>query len=158
MKKILDTYINLLSLSEKTVVPVQVCYDDDEEKCYPEAEIKLTYNDIQYKGKGTDFLWTDAFADLQTKLPDGVKLACCMTCRHGNMCPFGNQANLLFCTKDLHISNVNDVCSVFDSYEEHEKREVSSFACCDDFVYQSDDYYTYSDFWCLLKEKQYIEY
>ena len=68
-----------------------------------------------------------------------------MTCRHGNMCPYGNIENQLFCTKDLKISNKEDMCHLFDTTD-IEKRKVSSFNYCDNFAYQSKDYYTYNDY------------
>ena len=32
------------------------------------------------------------------------------------------------------------------------EREVSSIHCCDDFIYQSDDYYTYNDYLYRLQK------
>lgn len=49
------------------------------------------------------FSFLDALVDLQKHLPDGVVLKCCMTCRHGNMCPFGNQPGELFVQKVLYL-------------------------------------------------------
>jgi len=105
---------------------------------------------MEYTGRGTDWLFVDTFADLQTKLPEDVKIACCMTCRHGNFCPYGNQENQLFCTKGLDITedsiNGPSVCSV--------ERAVTAFDVCRDFVYQSDAFYTYNDYLFVLREKE----
>ena len=60
-------------------------------------------------GYGKDYLWADAFADLQKNLPNNVKMRCCMTCRHGNMCPVGNKPGELFCTKDVSITQKSDL-------------------------------------------------
>ena len=133
----------MLSPTDKTVVPLQVTYEDAS-NCA--SEMVAVYNGVTYKGNGTDYLWTDTLADLQSKFPQDVKIACCMTCRHGNMCPYGNIENQLFCTKDLKISNKEDMCHLFDDTDPFEKRKVSSFNYCEDFVYQCKDYYTYNDY------------
>ena len=107
MKKVLRAKAPLLTPNGKTMVPTEITYDDSEVIANPQSEITLLYNEMEYKGYGTDYLWTDTLADLQMKLPKDVKLACCMTCRHGNMCPYGNAENQLFCTKDKIITFKN---------------------------------------------------
>ena len=128
-------------------------YDDNEDATIKKSAITVTYNGIDYCGEGIDYLWTDTFADLQSKLPDGVRLACCMTCRHGNMCPYGNAENRLFCTKDLTITSKDDMCDLFDKTDPDSDRKVLSFDCCDCFVYQDDNYYTYNDYLFRFKQK-----
>lgn len=154
MKKIIWAQITLISPTDKTTVPAQIYYDDDEDAMNPSSEINLIYNDIKYQGKGTDYLWVDTFADLQSKLPHDVKLACCMTCRHGNMCPYGNKENQLFCTKDIMIGSKIDMCDLFDKTDTYYEREVFSYGYCDNFAYQSDDFYTYNDFLYQLYKKK----
>ena len=155
MKQIIQTKLTLVLPTDKVIVPLQIVYDNDEDEVNPISEISLVYNNIKYQGNGTNFLWMDTFADLQRKLPHDVKLACCMTCRHGNMCPYGNRANLLFCTKDVQINNKIDMCNVYnESIVSSSNREVSSFNYCDDFIYQTDDYYTYNDYLFYLQEKE----
>lgn len=153
MKKVLRAEVVLLTPNGKTMAPMEIAYDDSEVVTNPEAEITLLYKGIEYKGRGTDFLWTDTIADLQSKLPNDVKFACCMTCRHGNLCPFGNEENQLFCTKDIEITNKEDMCDLFIQTDPFEDRAVTSFNFCEDFVYQSDDYYTYNDYLYELKQK-----
>ena len=97
MKKTIETQITLISSSGKTIVPMQINFYDDEDAINPESEINIIYNSIKYQGKGEDFLWVDTLADLQSKLSQEIKIACCMTCQHGNMCPYGDVANQLFC-------------------------------------------------------------
>ena len=79
MKKSIQEHITLLSPTDIIIAPIQINYDNDEDAANP-VEINLTYNGVIYQGKGTDHLWVDAFADLQNRLPHGIKLACCMTC------------------------------------------------------------------------------
>ena len=150
MKKTIQAKMTLLSPTGKTIVPVKLNYIDDEYDRKPMSEIQLIYHGVCYQGKGTDWFWSDAFADLQKNLPQGVRLACCMTCRHGNMCPYGNEVNQMFCTKEFVISNKMDMCKLFDTTDAY-GRGVSVFNYCADFVEQSEDAYTYKDYLYYLK-------
>ena len=72
------------------------------------------------------------------------------------MCPYGNTENQLFCTKDIRIVSKEDMCNLFDQTDPFEERSVASLDFCDDFVYQSDDYYTYNDYLYQLNKKKRI--
>ena len=154
MKKVLTCEVPLLTPTGKVLAPIQIVYNDAEVISNPSSEITLCYNGNEYSGNGTDYLWTDTIADLQMKLPKDVKIACCMTCRHGNMCPYGNTENQLFCTKDIRITSKEDMCNLFDQTDPFEERSVASLDFCDDFVYQSDEYYTYNDYLYQLNKKK----
>ena len=154
MEKILKADVPLLTLTGKVIVPIKIVYDDNKHISNPKSEIFLLYNGIEYRGIGNDYLWTDTLADLQMKLPENVKFACCMTCRHGNMCPYGNAENQLFCTKDKIITSKEDMCNLFDQTDPYDERVVASLDYCDDFIYQSDDYYTYNDYFYQLEKKR----
>ena len=153
MKKTIQEHITLLSPTVKIFVPIQVNYDDGEDTVNT-VEINLTYNGVLYQGKGADYLWVDAFADLQKKLPHDIKLACCITCRHGNMCPYGNCENQLFCTNGILINSKNDMINLFDKNDPNVEKGVASTDYCDDFIYQSDDCYTYNDYLYQLNKKK----
>ena len=66
----------------------------------------------------------------------------------------------LFCTKDVLLTSKDDVIELMDykGYDSFFEREVSSISCCDGFIYQSDDCYTYNDYlyhlqktnWCTF--------
>ena len=152
MKKIQD-HITLLLPDGKISVPILIQYDDGENAC-GKVEITLIYNGLLYQGKGTDCLWADAFADLQRKLPRDVQLGCCMTCAHGNTCPYGNEVNTLFCTKDIAITSKEDMLYLFDRTDPYAERAVSSIHYCEHFIYQSEDRYTYNDYFYLLKNNR----
>ena len=109
MKKTLQCNIPLLTPAGMVRAPIKITYEDTEVITVPKSEITLIYNGVEYSGSGSDYLSTDTLADLQIKLPEDVKLACCMTCRHGNMCPYGNLENELFCTKELIITSKEDM-------------------------------------------------
>ena len=153
MKKVLRGKVPLLTSNGKTMVPIEITYDDSEAIANLQSEITLLFNEIEYKGYGVDYLWIDTLADLQMKLPKDVKLACCMTCRHGNMCPYGNEENQLICTKGITITSKEDMLDLFDQTDPFEERAVASLDFCEDFVYQSDDYYTYNDYFYQLNRK-----
>ena len=153
MKIIQQTNITLLTPAGKITAPVEISYDD-EANSNNKSELSLYYGGIKYTGNGTDHLSTDTFADLQLKLPKNVKLACCMTCIHGNMCPYSNDDNLLFCTKDLKIICKKDMCDLFDHTDPFRDRAVASLDYCEEFVYQSDDCYTYNDYLHQLNKKR----
>ena len=154
MKKTIQSNILLFTPSGKVMAPVKITYDDNESIPDPKSEITLLYNGVEYNGIGSDDLWTDTFADLQIKLPKDVELACCMTCRHGNMCPYGNVENKLFCTKDLVITGKEDMCNLFDRTGSVENRAVASLDYCDDFICQSETHYTYNDYLYQLSKKK----
>ena len=70
------------------------------------------------------------------------------------MCPYGNVENQLFCTKDLEINSKLDMCNLFNQTNPFEERLVSSLDFCEDFVYQSEECYTYNDYQYELRKKK----
>ena len=114
----------------------------------------IDYPGKEIFGQGTDYYWADAFADLQKHLPDDVILKCCLTCRHGNMCPYGNNQNEIFCTNGLKITSKNDMCNFFDHTNDTdiEKRTRKYTDSCNDYQPQCEDFYTYNDFLYFLNE------
>ena len=118
----------------------------------PIVDIGCKYNGNQYWGHGKTSLWIDAFADLQRQLPEGVLLKCCLTCRHGNLCPVGNYTNEVFCTKDVLITQKSDLYFYTEDDREREKRSRQYCSSCDDYQPQTDDFYTYNDFLYFLKK------
>lgn len=154
MKKVLNTHIVLLSPFGNAYTPIQIAYDEN--SLNPKFEASLVYDGIEYKGKGTDYCWTDTLADLEIQLPQNVQIACCTTCRHGNMCPYGLTENLLFCTKDLKINSKEDVCNLFDETDPFKERAVASLDYCENFTYQNDECYTYNDYLYYLHRRMEI--
>lgn len=122
------------------------------EESTPAVNVGCKYQDRQYWGHGNDYLWMDAFADLQRQLPKGVSLKCCLTCRHGSLCPVGNEENELFCTKDVAITQKSDLYFYTEDREEWEKRSRQYCNLCGDFRPQTDDFYTYNDYLDFLKK------
>lgn len=129
-------------------------YCNEEDPSSPCVTVFINYQDKDIFGQGKDYLRADAFADLQKQLPDGVTLKCCLTCRHGNMCPYGNKPNENFCTKGLIITSKDDMCNFFDSTNDTdiEERTRKYTDSCKDYQPQSEDFYTYNDFLYYLNK------
>lgn len=143
MEKII-TNINLIDSTGMLKSHSEIKIIETEENTY--VEISVFYNQKEYTGKGTDHLWVDAFADLQRNLPANVKLACCMTCKHGSMCPFGDFARELHCTKDFKINDKSELIDLFTNDNFYENNKVLCDSYCDDYEPQNKDYFTYNDY------------
>ena len=128
-----------------------VCHEEDEryeqtlEKA-PGINVGIKYNGQELWGRGEDYLWVDAFADLQKQLPQDVKIKCCLTCRYGNMCPVGNKPDEIFCVKDVLVKQKSDLFFYTEDDAEREKRSRGYTHVCDAYQPQSKDYYTYNDY------------
>lgn len=118
----------------------------------PTVNIGCKYGGKEYWGHGSDYLWIDAFANLQRQLPEGVLLKCCLTCRHGNLCPVGNYINEVFCTKDVLITQKSDLYFYTEDDGERKKRSREYCSLCEDYQPQTDDFYTYNDYLHFLKK------
>lgn len=116
------------------------------------VHVGCTFDDKDYWGHGSDYLWIDAFADLQRQLPEGVFLKCCLTCKHGNLCPVGNDRNEVFCTKDVLITQKSDLYFYTEDDGEREKRSRQYCGLCEDYQPQTNDFYTYNDYLYELKK------
>ena len=158
MTETIKTNIVIKSADETDFAPLTVkcskkgysCRSDETDPY--EITMALTYNGIQYVGKGTDYLMADALADLQTQLPHDALLCCCMTCRHVNMCPYGNRPGIMFCTKGHCIQSTDDLLQFWDRGNDASS-ETPSFAYCDMFEYQDKDHFTYNDYIHFLSAK-----
>lgn len=117
----------------------------------PSVSVGINYGGADIWGYGKDYLWVDAFADLQKKLPVGVNIKCCLTCRYGNMCPAGNWPGEIFCTKEVEITQKSDLFFYTVDDAEREKRIHECTDICDKYCKQSDEYYTYNDYLHDLK-------
>ena len=129
-----------------------ICHDEDvysfggDKVEGPSVSVGIKYGEKEIWGHGKDYLWVDAFADLQKKLPDNVKIQCCLTCRHGNMCPVGNTPSELFCTKDVAITQKSDLFFYTEDEAERTKRFRDYTDICEKYQEQSKDHFTYNDY------------
>lgn len=151
MKKI-KAYINLLEISNIIRVPIDITIIEKGPK--EKVEISLIYNKVKYCGIGSEWLWEDALADLQKKLPKDVKVLCCMTCRYGNMCPFGNEPRELYCTKKIKLDNKNQLAELFNENKINQENKVYCDYYCSDYKEQNNSIYTYNDYLYFLNRRE----
>ncbi len=145
--------ITLSTPSEKCELDVHIiCHDEDvysyggDKAEGPSVSVGIKYGAKEFWGYGKDYLWTDAFAELQKKLPEDVKIQCCLTCRHGNMCPVGNVPGELFCTKDVVITQKSDLFFYTEDEFERANRSRDCTNICENYQEQTNEYFTYNDY------------
>lgn len=129
---------------QKTAVHI-VCDEESGADDLSSVSVGIKYGKEEICGYGKDYLWIDAFADLQKKLPENVKIKCCLVCKHGNMCPVGNFPNEIFCTKDVLITQKSDLFFYTEDDGERAERLRRYTDICESFDYQSHDFFTYND-------------
>ena len=140
-------FLNLSVLGEIIAVPIVVTHKELDVDA--EVIIRVEYKEKTYSGVGKDIEWTDDFANIQKALPDGVSIQCCMTCKHGTLCPYGNIPNYILCSKNVVI---NDKCGVIDWLDKVNVESVkkSSFGCCEQYDASNENDYTYNDYFYYL--------
>ena len=126
--------------------------DDASEIDPKEVSVGIQYEGKTIWGRGRDCSGQDAFADLQRQLPDGVILKCCLSCRYGNQSPFSNEFDLIYCMKDVVVSEKADLCPYMTDATETSRRMRHYCDICEDWSEQSDETYVYSDFSHLRTE------
>ena len=126
-------------------------YSDGEKREGPSVFVSIVYDGTNFVGEGKDYLWEDAFADLQKKLPGDVRIKCCLTCRYGNMCPVGDVPGELFCMKDVTVKQKSDLFFYTEDQQERDKRSREDTDLCECYCEQSDQYYTYNDYLYYLQ-------
>lgn len=88
----------------------------------------------------------EAIIKFANQLPKGYKLQACISCKHGNFCPFGDNDNEIFCLSDISPRDKNDVFSVLVNSNEQINRRKTLFHYCSNFSPQNSEYYTYNSF------------
>lgn len=131
---------------------VTILHELDNDGNTTEVSAYIRYHNKDYFGNGTDYLWIDAIADLQKKLPEDVMLKCCVACRHGSLCPVGNSENEVFCVSDISPKDKSDLFFYTEDENERTKRSREYFNQCENFESQKGNYYTYNDFYYHLKK------
>ncbi|MBQ7326923.1 MAG: hypothetical protein IJW93_05570 [Clostridia bacterium] len=150
----LQRKITLSTPNGDSICDVHILYHDEEVyNDQSNVKVRLLYDGRSIEGYGNDYFWVESFADLQKRLPDGVRLKCCLNCRHGNMCPFGNPPGEVFCTNGAIINSKDDMISYIDDNPDWYKNERFYTDVCEDFMEQTDDYYTYNDYLYWLNKQ-----
>ena len=141
--------IILLISGEEVEVPISII--DKKADFDADITVKINYLGIEYVAQGTSLEWTDAFANMQKALPENIKLKCCLTCRHGTLCPYGNIPNYVLCSHSESINDKDDVIVWLDRVDiDGVKR--TSFQSCQHFEFANEKHYTYNDFLWYLKK------
>ncbi len=91
-----------------------------------------------------------AILNLLDKLPDKIKLKACITCRHGNFCPTGDNEDEILCMKDIVPKQKSDLFYYTENDEERADRTRKLLCVCDDYKPPKKDFYTYNDYYAKL--------
>lgn len=134
-------------------LPLEITYERDTEGYENKLILSTAYQGKTISAVGIHYPFEDAFSDLQNKLPKGVLIKACVSCRHGNMCPVGNELNEVFCTKDVEITRPQDLWPYTENPHERVMRSRKFNDCCPDFSVQSKAYYSYNDWLHYLTEE-----
>lgn len=89
---------------------------------------------------------------LAKNLPDGWKIKSCISCRYGHFCPVDDNDNELFCITQFEPKNPCDLWDITENETEREKRCRTLFDCCEKHEEQSEDNYTYNDYYDKIKK------
>ena len=137
--------LHLLTPDGEIVVPLWVEYDAEFDDA-TSMTVTIEYKGEFFSAQGVEYPWMDAFVRLQSKLPDMIIIKGCINCRHGNMCPVGNAPYEVFCTKDVVINEIRDLWDYTETQEETEKRSREYTQVCENYIRQSKDFFTYTDY------------
>ena len=116
----------------------------------PIISVGITQGNQEFRGYSKSSTPEIAYANLQKSLPAGVFLKCCLTCRHGNMCPYSNDDAVYF-TNDYTVTSKDDVCNLIDrivkqDFGELDARQRDYGDFCESYLPQDDAHYTYNDY------------
>lgn len=80
-------------------------------------------------------------------LPAGWNIKSCLSCRYGHFCTVGNADNELFCVTEFEPKKISDLWHVTEDDAERKKRSRNLFYICDQYMAQTNGYFTYSDYY-----------
>ncbi len=118
-------------------------YEEDEWNVIKvKISTEIAGRSICLEGDDTEYL----LYRLAKMLPTGATLKSCISCRYGNFCPIGDYDNELFCVSDFEPKQKSDLYDVTEEQSEREKRSRNLFHVCGQYIPQSEEYYTYSNY------------
>lgn len=151
-----ETILHLMTPDGGVSVPITVRFIGNESPVtannVTSMSLHLVYDNCEYVGIGTKYPYMDAFANLQKQLPNGILLKACVNCVHGNLCPYGDLPNLLFCTKQFAITEKMDLVQLIANNSLTNQNDRTFTDICEDFQMQTSDTYSYSDYLYYLSE------
>lgn len=140
-----QTRITVISSSGEEQLLLEISYELDADGFENKMVLSTEYQGKAISAVGIHYPFEDTFSDLQNKLPEGVLLKACVSCRHGNSCPVGSDINEVFCTKNVEITKAEDLWQYTENPSEYAVRSRKFNDCCPDYTVQTKEYYTYSD-------------
>jgi hypothetical protein len=132
-------------------LPTKMIYDTKFIEVINEEELQSVHFEVEINQK----LYISQSSDvtelsikhLQKELPESIRIVSCISCRHGNYCPYGDQDNEIFCFKDMKFSNKSDVVDVFSTQDlaiQERCRKLLDY-CMDYKQILINEYFTYND-------------
>lgn len=138
--------INYIINGFASVFPTKMVYEQKNGDKLRNIYFEINFGERNIISKQCDMM-EYAIAYLQNALPKNISIACCISCRYGNFCPYGGNDNEIFCLKDFMPKDKYDVCNIFSEtfiLIEARKRILLDF--CDEFKPITDiDFSTYND-------------
>ena len=127
---------------------VEICVQRDKNRRDFTLTVSLTINGVNYVGYGKNCDIDEPLADLQSRLPDGVFIKCCVTCQYGSFCPYGSDGDNMLCIFPETISDKLDLVDLMAK----DKYIIKNFSdCCENFTPANDEAYSYNSFLHYLK-------
>ena len=156
-------------MSEKNNVIRLVVDGNNDESCFIE-KIILGYNeyeeldiiklraiikDVEYTNSKEFTEMELAIFDLQKQLPNNMQIVCCLTCKHGTFCPYGNAENEIFCLIHHSPKDKMDVAAIFSAWAQRkvELQKNELLYWCDMYSKISENDYSYTDWHYYLDNR-----
>jgi len=132
---------------EKTILG----YNEEEE--LDNLVLKTVVDGVEYANTKEFSEIEYAIVDLQKQLPDNIQVACCLSCKYGNFCPYGNAQNEIFCLINFSPKNKVDVIDIFDSIGNENNIIKELLFWCERYQIADAAYYTYNDWMYHFKSE-----
>lgn len=125
-------------------VPIQhKVVEDHDGNMQTTISVTMQEREMFYHAETTE----EALIQFAKALPAGWSIKSCLSCRYGHFCPVGNADNELFCVTEFEPKKISDLWHVTEDDEERKKRSRNLFYLCDQYMAQTNGYFTYSDYY-----------
>jgi len=151
MKEKQRIYTLAISTSDKVLdVPIQhrVVHENDDQM-QTTISVTIQGQKMSFAAETTE----EVLIQFAKSLPLGWNIKSCLSCRYGHFCPVGNDDNELFCVTEFEPKEIRDLWHVTEDDGERNKRHKNLFHLCNQYLPQSDDYFTYNDYYLNMKKR-----
>ena len=129
-------------------VPIQHrVVNENDDNMQTTISVKIKGHEMRFVAETTN----EVLIKLAKTLPSEWNIKSCLSCRYGHFCPVGNFDNELFCVTEFEPKEISDLWPVTEKEDERSKRRRNLFHLCDQYVPQSDNYFTYNDYRFSIK-------